>query len=300
MADYITGSNTYVAVGNKEDLNPVITNIAPSETPLYSAIGAASATATYHEWLEDDLGDAASNAKAEGFTYATTKPGTRERLGNYTQIMSRGYEVTDTQEIVQKNGLTSEMAYQMAKCAKLIAKDCEKAIMEQSTRSAGDNTQSTPTARSMGGIPYWVTTNVLDNSSVARDFTPDLLNDALEDCYDVGGAPSIAVMGGTLKRTMSGWNGGAMKTIDADTSKITQKIDVYESDFGMLKVLLDRYTPSGKVYVLDPSLWKKATLRPFKNLDLPKTTDSIKKVIVGEWTLEARAEQANAIIADLQ
>ena len=300
MADYITGSNTYVAVGNKEDLNPVITNIAPSETPLYSAIGATSATATYHEWLEDDLGDAASNAKAEGFTYATTKPGTRERLGNYTQIMSRGYEVTDTQEVVQKHGLTSEMAYQMAKCAKLIAKDCEKAVMEQSTRSAGDNTQSTPTARSMGGIPYWVTTNVLGNSAVARDFTPDLLNDALEDCYDVGGAPSIAVMGGTLKRTMSGWNGGAMKTIDADTSKITQKIDVYESDFGMLKVLLDRYTPSGKVYVLDPGLWKKATLRPFKNLDLPKTTDSIKKVIVGEWTLEARAEQANAIIADLQ
>lgn len=300
MADYITGSNTYVAVGNKEDLNPVITNIAPSETPLYSAIGATSATATYHEWLEDDLGDAASNAKAEGFTYATTKPGTRERLGNYTQIMSRGYEVTDTQESVQKTGLTSEMAYQMAKCAKLVAKDCEKAIMEQSTRSAGDNTQSSPTARNMGGIPYWVTTNVLDNSSVARDFTPDLLNDALEDCYDVGGSPSIAVMGGTLKRTMSGWNGGAMKTIDADTSKITQKIDVYESDFGMLKVLLDRYTPSGKVYVLDPGLWKKATLRPFKNLDLPKTTDSIKKVIVGEWTLEARAEQANAIIADLQ
>lgn len=300
MADYITGSNTYVAVGNKEDLNPVITNIAPSETPLYSAIGATSATATYHEWLEDDLGDAASNAKAEGFTYATTKPGTRERLGNYTQIMSRGYEVTDTQESVQKTGLTSEMAYQMAKCAKLVAKDCEKAIMEQSTRSAGDNTQSSPTARNMGGIPYWVTTNVLDNSAVARDFTPDLLNDALEDCYDVGGSPSIAVMGGTLKRTMSGWNGGAMKTIDADTSKITQKIDVYESDFGMLKVLLDRYTPSGKVYVLDPGLWKKATLRPFKNLDLPKTTDSIKKVIVGEWTLEARAEQANAIIADLQ
>ena len=300
MADYITGSNTYVAVGNKEDLNPVITNIAPSETPLYSAIGATSATATYHEWLEDDLGDAASNAKAEGFTYATTKPGTRERLGNYTQIMSRGYEVTDTQEVVQKHGLTSEMAYQMAKCAKLIAKDCEKAVMEQSTRSAGDNTQSTPTARSMGGIPYWVTTNVLDNSAVARDFTPDLLSDALEDCYDVGGSPSIAVMGGALKRTMSGWNGGAMKTIDADTSKITQKIDVYESDFGMLKVLLDRYTPSGKVYVLDPGLWKKATLRPFKNLDLPKTTDSIKKVIVGEWTLEARAEQANAIIADLQ
>jgi len=300
VADYISGSNTYVAVGNKEDLNPVITNIAPDDTPLYSMIGSTSCTATYHEWLEDDLGEAQSNAYAEGFTYATTKPGTRTRLGNYTQIMERGYEVTDTQEVVQKHGLTSEMAYQMAKCAKLIAFDCEKAIMEQSSKSAGDNTSNPPTARQMGGIPYWITSHVLSNSGTLRDFTPDLLNDALQACFNSGGHPGTAVMGGALKRTMSSWNGGALRTLDADASKITQRVDVFESDFGVIKVLLDRFTPANKVYVLDPSLWKKATLRPFKTLDLPKVSDSIKKVIVGEWTLEARAEKANAILADVQ
>jgi hypothetical protein len=42
------GKNTYVAVGNKEDLNDLITNISPTDTPIYSMIGSTKATATYH------------------------------------------------------------------------------------------------------------------------------------------------------------------------------------------------------------------------------------------------------------
>lgn len=42
------GKNTYVAVGNKEDISDLITNIAPYDTPIYSMIGSTKATATYH------------------------------------------------------------------------------------------------------------------------------------------------------------------------------------------------------------------------------------------------------------
>lgn len=42
------GKNTYVAVGNKEDLNDLITNISPTDTPIYSMISTTKATATYH------------------------------------------------------------------------------------------------------------------------------------------------------------------------------------------------------------------------------------------------------------
>ena len=33
------GKHTYVAVGNKEDISDLITNISPKETPFYSASG---------------------------------------------------------------------------------------------------------------------------------------------------------------------------------------------------------------------------------------------------------------------
>lgn len=46
---------TYTAVGNREDLSDIITNISPTETPLYSMFGKATAKATYHEWIEDSL-----------------------------------------------------------------------------------------------------------------------------------------------------------------------------------------------------------------------------------------------------
>ena len=50
------GSTTYEAVGNKDDVSEIITNIAPYDTPLYSRLRRTKATAVTHEWLEDTLG----------------------------------------------------------------------------------------------------------------------------------------------------------------------------------------------------------------------------------------------------
>ena len=50
-------SNTYQAIGNKEDVSDIITNIAPYDTPLYSRMGKTRAKQVIHEWLEDELGE---------------------------------------------------------------------------------------------------------------------------------------------------------------------------------------------------------------------------------------------------
>ena len=248
------------------------------------------------EWLEDDLGGSAgANKKVEGFEYEVADPGVRSRLGNYTQIMSRGYGVTDTQETVQKHGVSSEIAYQMAKAMKLIALDVEYAYMNNSDRAAGDAS----TARQMGGIPYWVATNVFDNDGTPRDLTFDMIGEALQAVWEVGANPGTMVVSPMTKRIIGKMTNGATKFLDADESKLKERIDVIETDFGTLKIVVDRWYANGSVLIIDPSLWKTAYLRPFKTLDIPKTGDMIKKVIVGEMTIEARAEQSNAIISDL-
>lgn len=89
-------SDTYTAVGNKEDVSDIITNIAPYDTPLYSRIGRTRATQVIHEWLEDELGQPIQNAQPEGYTYSTNVVTPRTRLSNYTQIMPRGIHITDT------------------------------------------------------------------------------------------------------------------------------------------------------------------------------------------------------------
>lgn len=290
-------SNTYVAVGNREDISDVITNIAPDETPFYSRIGRTKATATYHEWLEDDLGGPEENSRVEGFTFATVEGRPRVRLGNYTQIMERGVHVTGTQEVVLKHGVRSEIAHQMQKKLKELAFDCERALLTQDTKEAGDMAGN---PRIFGGLPYWIITNVIETGGGAQPLTFDLINNALEQTWMAGGKPTVLLVSPRNKRVISTFTNGNVKHMPGNTThKLTQYIDVLETDFGILQTMTDRWMPNDTVYGLTLDYIKKAFLRPFKTIDLPKISDMERKVVYGEWTLEMRAEKAHFAIKNL-
>lgn len=287
--------NTYTAVGNKEDLSDIITNIAVTETPIYSMFGKAKATSTYHEWLEDDLRAPKQNALVEGGDYTVEAPAPRVRKGNYTQIFTQAYGVTETQEAVLKAGVKSEIAYQMAKAMKELARDVENAYISNAAAVAGDGT----TARQLGGIPAQISTNVLSNGGTARALTEDLLNDGIQQAWESGGTPDTVIVNGNKKRIISGFTAGLTKEISANDKKLVAAVDVYESDFGLVRIIADRFMVNDKVYILSKDYWKTAYLRPFKQKDLQPQGSRKEKVIEGELTLEGRAEKANAIISDL-
>ena len=291
-------SNTYEAVGNREDVSDIITNIAPYDTPLYSRIGKTKATSVTHEWIEDELGQPMVNMNPEGYTYSTANAIPRNRQTNYTQIMHRGIQVTDTQEVVLKHGVRSEMAYQMQKALKELAFDCEKAIIEQNTKILG--TVNNPT-RQFGGLPYWIGTNVFTApTSTNPNLTFDEINNALEQTWIAGGKPSMLLMSPRNKRVVSTFTAGHTKYMDGNkTKKLTQVISVLETDFGVLQCVTDRFMPNDIIYGLSPEYIKKAFLRPFKTGDMPKANDMQRKYVNGEWTLEMRAEKAHFVIENL-
>ncbi len=295
-------SNTYDAVGNREDVSEIITNIAPDETPLNSRLGRTKATQVMHEWLEDDLGEAAENKQPEGYTYFTVNAEPRTRLFNYTQIMHRGVHVTDTQEAVLHYGVRSELAYQMQKKLKELAFDCEKALLTQDNKVLGDM----ETARQFAGLPYWIVTNELDNEGTARDLTFDLINEALEKVWECGGKPSILLVSPRVKRIISTFTAGNTKYMEGNnTRKLTQMISVLETDFGTVQCLTDRFMKpaegeSETIYGLSPEYIKKAFLRNFKTGEIPKISDMGRRIINGEWTLEMRAEKAHFKITDVK
>lgn len=289
---------TYSAVGNREDLSDIITNISPADTPVYSAIGRTKATSTYHEWLEDSLNvpNGAPAGIVEGADYTEDTPTNRVRKGNYTQIFRRVYKVTKTQEAVMKAGIKSELKYQMVKAMKEVAIDVERAIILNAAMNAGSAT----TARQMGGIPAFVSTNVLANGGTPRALTEDLFNQAIQQAWASGGDVDMVIASGKNKRTISSFTAGNTKVVEADKGEVTAYIDVYDSDFGRVQIIAHRQgMPDDKIYILDKSLWKVAVLRPFSQTKLPETGSFVGAVIEGELTLEARAEQGNAIIADI-
>ena len=83
MAKATGTMQTFDINGIAEDIEDVISNISPTETPLLTMAKKKKATNTYHQWQTDTLAAATTNRAIEGddSTYATV--GTTTLLGNY-------------------------------------------------------------------------------------------------------------------------------------------------------------------------------------------------------------------------
>ena len=289
-----SGANGWT-VGNREDLLDIITNISPDETPLMNKFGRSKVTGMVHSWLTDSLDQPAQNAHLEDAAFSSTPSVPRVKLDNYIQIFMRDCMVTDSQEAVLKAGVKSEMAYQLAKVLKAIALDVEYAIVNNDTARQGDATN----AGLMGGIPYFINATKLPNNVIAAagsTVTEEEFNDAIQAAWAVGGTPDIAVMSGANKRVVSGFTGNADRQRSADSTKVKQIVNVYESDFGLVNTLLHRLMPDTRIDFLQSEYWKLAYLIPFKTVERPKDSLVNGKVVTGQLTMECRSPEANAQI----
>lgn len=290
-----TAKLTYDAVGNREDLSDVITNISPVDTPMFSRFGKVKARSTNHEWLTDSLANAAANARIEGADYSFTKPAARTRLGNYTQIFWTPVEVSDTQRAVDVAGIEDEFAYQMTKKLKEHARDIEYALVNGSGNSGASGT-----ARELKGVLAWITTNVETGSGTGSEaLTSTMFDNALQKAWEQGGMPDTCFTNGFQKRRISSFTAGNTRNINADAKEVIVGVDVYDSDFGRIKIVPDRFMPADQVVVLQTDLWKVAVLRPTKKVDVAKIGSSTRAVVETELTLEARNEKGSVKITQL-
>jgi hypothetical protein len=101
---------TYNSVGMKEDVSDVISNITPTDTPMYTMIKSQKVQARIYEYMEDTLANAADNKAVEGAdpSMATLSP-TTMRSGN-TQIMTKAFQVSATADAVATYGRAKETA----------------------------------------------------------------------------------------------------------------------------------------------------------------------------------------------
>lgn len=268
----------------------IITNISPDETPLMNKFGRSKVTGMVHSWLTDSLGQPGVNAQLEDQAFSSTPATPRVKLDNYIQIFMRDCMVSDSQEAVLKAGVKSEMAYQLAKTLKMIALDVEYAIINNDEKVQGTSV----VAGKMGGVPYF--NAVASNKVEAETLTEAKLNDAIQKAWAVGGTPDICVVSGVNKRIISGFTGNADRQRSADATKIKQIVDVYESDFGLVNMVLHRMQPDARVDLLQTEYWKLAYLIPFKTYERPKDSLVNGKVVTGQLTMECRSPEANSFI----
>ncbi len=292
---YSLGGTNGVGRQNREDLANFITNISPTETPFYSGIGRAKAKAVTHEWLVHSLAAAdAANVVVEGNEATLITPTTLTRINNYCQINQKAVAISKTQDAVDKAGMGKETAYRVILHGKEIKNDIETALL-QNTQSVVGNTT---TARRMNGVMGFVTTNT---TTLTQSMTIDDVNSILEDCWTEGGNPDVLYGNGTTKRLLSAlahsqtgtnvqWN------VNSGGNKFSTNIAIWDGDFGVQRIVADRFDNTDTVKALEMQYWKFAELRPMVVEELAKTGDTTKRMLTCEATLECRAENANGVL----
>ena len=104
---------------------------------------------------------------------------------------------------------------------------------------------------------------------------------------------------GTNNSVVSGFAGRTTARQMIDATKIQAAADLYSSDFGDFKVIPNRFSREQTGYVIDPEFWSVAYLRDFKQEEVAKTGDAIKRALLVEYTLIAKNQAASGVVADL-
>ena len=290
---------TYHVNGNREDLINVLVNISPEETPMLSGFKKTKASGRLHEWMQDSLAAGADGKVVEGSDATAGSPTARTRVGNYCQINRKAFQVSDTQDApnLQKAGVNgSEYEYQLSKALKEIATDMEYGIVNGVSASG-----TSAVARESRGVLSFISTNVETGSATpgTEVLDEELYNDSLQTIFAAGGNPDTTYANGFQKRRISAFTGSQTRNIEASSKKLIASLDVYESDFGLQRVILDRYMTATIICQLQEEMWKIAMYRPVKHTPLAKTGSSRKGMVESEWCLEALSEASGGKITEL-
>jgi hypothetical protein len=311
---------TYSTVGIREQLSDVISNISPTETPFLTSCGKGSAENTLFEWQTDALATAdGANAQLEADDIASYQaPSETTRVANYQQISRKTAIVGGTVEAVKRAGRKGEMAYQLSKRAKELKRDQETILLQNQAAVAG----ASGTARKTGSLAAWVRTNVdkagdganpdapaptpTDNRTdgTTRAFTETILKNVAQLMFTTGASVdgSVLMVGPAQKQVVSGFSGIATKTLQRSETAPTAIIgaaDVYVTDFGVIKVVPNRFQRNRDAWFLDFEFLEVAYLRPYQTEELAKTGDAEKRMILCEYGLKVKNEGALGLAADL-
>lgn len=315
---------TEASVGNKEDLASFISMITRDETPFASSIGNTKAKAVFHEWQTDSLDAPATNARSEGADYSEATGSPTTRLGNYTQILAKEIKVSKTLDSISKAGRASEFAYQMKKRGTELKRDLEHALVGARQVSNGSGGQTSANAgRTMGGVQSWINgantfdmeagtmgsgtangTSVTANGT-ATAFSLSAVDEVMQKIYEEGGKAGTLMMAPGVKRAFSSAAVGTdavRRNID-DSGKLRQSVEIYESDFGAVKVVPNYVMGLGDgasdIIAYDSANWSLATLRPLHNTDVGQKGDSTVGMMVEEVTLQCKNPAGNGMVVNV-
>lgn len=248
------------------------------------------------------------NAALEGADASAARFTSRTRKQNYTQIFAATVEVSGSMQATRQYGVGDELDYQKQERMRELLRDLESCIIN-GTAPASTQVGSSTVRRSMNGIIRQIATNVFTPSvngfpaggGGGTDLNELVLNTALRLAWEQSsGQIDTIVVGGVQKRRINSF-ASTLRAYQPEDVKFRDLVGVYESDYGVCRVIMSRWVPADCVLLLDSSRIEVPALRgrSFQYKPMGTTGDAAHGQVIGEYTLEFRNENAHAMVKGL-
>lgn len=233
----------------------------------------------------------------------------RSRRSNYTQIFTSSVEVSGSQLAVNSIGVRDELDFQKQERLRELLRDLESCVINGAAPGMGGEGSASVRRTMRGVVPHIVTNRFTPGvgpipegaGSGGNLLTEEVLNAAMRRVWEQSSSRVDTILvNGFQKRRINSFITGSVGYTPND-SKWREMISVYESDFGVARVVLSRWAPAGSVVLLDSSRIDVMPLsgRAFHYKPLAATGDHEVGQIIGEYTVEMRNELAHGILSGL-
>jgi len=244
------------------------------------------------------------NAALEGADKPNARFTNRSRCGNYTQIFTAAVEVSGTDMAASQLGLSDEMDYQKQERLRELIRDLEHTVINGG-QPASNPEGSGSLRRSMNGVIQHLSTNVFHTGDsgfpTGTGLDEDKINYVLRQIWESSnGNVDLIVVGGFQKRKINAFSADS-RTYGANDTTFTDMISIYESDFGVCRIVTTRWMPQDAAMLLDSSRISVLPLtgRSFHFKPLASGGDYECGEIIGEYTMELKNEAAHGLIRNL-
>jgi hypothetical protein len=244
------------------------------------------------------------NAALEGDDRPAARFTTRSRRGNYTQIFTAAVEVSGTDAAASQLGIADELDYQKQERLRELVRDLENTVLNGG-QTASNPQGTSEVRRTMKGILSGLSTNIFRVGETGfpsgSGLDEEKLNHVLRKVWEVSsGRVDLIVVNGYQKRKINGFM-AANRSFGPTDETFRDKVDYYESDFGVCRIVTSRWMPQDGVLFLDSSRVSVLPLagRSFHFKPLATSGDYECGELIGEYTLELKNEGAHGMIRGL-
>ena len=283
----------------------LVTGIASDTLTVVRSYGGTDAISLAEDMVLTILG----NAALEGAEAPDARFTNRVRKSNYTQIFTAAVEVSGSMQAVRAHGIADELDYQKQERMRELLRDLENCVIN-GVAPASTPQGSGSVRRSMNGLIHGLETNLFEpgegpipgGSGAGSDgLTEEVLNAALREVWEQSSGPiDTIVCGGLQKRRINAFLTSSRRYGPSD-DRYSDLVRVYESDFGVCRVVVSRWMPADSLLLLDSSRIEVMPLegRSFHYKPLAATGDAAMGQVIGEYTVEMRNENAHGLISGL-